>query len=66
MRDEEELTEALLARPGHLAALTRRASMEFERLDDLVTIHHLTEAAAVVEKHFWTVESHRRPNQRAA
>ena len=60
------MTEALLARLGHLAPLTRRASMEFERLDDLVTIHHLTEATAVVEKHFGIIESHRRPNSQVA
>ena len=62
VQDEEELTEALLARLGQLATLTRRAVMEFERLDDPVTVHHLTEATAVVEEHFWIVESHRRPN----
>ncbi len=60
VRDEKALTEALIVRLGQLAILTRRAIVEFERLNDPVTSHHLTEAAAVVEKNHWTLESRRR------
>ena len=61
-RDENELTEAVTFRLGRLLSLTRRAISEFEHLDDPVTVHHLMEAAATVEKHVWIIESHIRPN----
>ena len=57
-KSEWELIDALGARLGQLSALTRRAISEFERLDDPVTVHHLTEAGASVEKHLWIMESH--------
>lgn len=62
LREEPDLVEALLVRLRQLSTLSRRAIAEFERLDDPVTIHHLTEAAATVEKHLWIIESHTRPN----
>lgn len=62
MREDADLIEALMMRLGQLASLTRRAIAEFERLDDPITIHHLTEAAATVEKQLWIIEGHSRPN----
>ncbi len=60
--DDADLVEALIVRFGQLATLSRRAIAEFERLQDPVTVHHLTEAVATVEKQLWIIESHSRSN----
>ncbi len=60
--DANKLFEALAIRLEQLATLTRRAIKDYERGDDPVTVHYLTTAAAVIEKHLWMVESQTRQN----
>ena len=62
LREAADLIEAIMVRLGQLAKLTRRALVDFECQGDPVTVHTLSEAAAVVEKQLWAIESQARPN----
>lgn len=56
--DEGEHMSALSARLGHYTSALREAIRRCDRIDDPVSVHHLTEVAACAEKLLWRVESH--------
>lgn len=55
---EREHLAAISARLGEFSGALRDAISRCDRIDDPVTVHHLTEAAACAEKLLWRVESH--------
>ena len=58
---EQELIDALSQRLGQLATALHHAIEACEPLRDAVSVNHLTDAAAVVEKLLWLAESHLQP-----
>ncbi len=56
--EPDEHLSAVSARLGTLSGKLRRAIRRCEEIDDPVTVHHLTEAAAQVERLLWRTESH--------
>ena len=55
---EREHIVAISERLGEYSGALRDAIRRCDQLDDPVTVHHLTEAAACAEKLLWRVESH--------
>ena len=54
----DEHLSALSVRLGAMSGKLRTAIRRCEQIDDPVTVHHLTDAAANIERLLWRIESH--------